>query len=227
MADVVEEAAPEEKLVLAALAHVDDAQVLRAFRRQERRETEQLGFGLAELTAVVTPIVWVAVDEACRTAVQSSVEAARGRIAGAARRLFRRQSAPAAETEVPELSREQLALVHHRVLEDARSAGIEEQAATALADRVVARLILAARADGGPEEGTERRCESCGPGRAPAARARRRGPVRPARSACRNDPAVRAPRHRRVHGFPGDVQHRRRRAPRTRRGGTRLLVRDR
>ncbi|MFB9733555.1 hypothetical protein ACFQE4_30965 [Streptomyces thermocoprophilus] len=149
VADVVEEAAPQEKLVLAALAHVDEAQVLRAFRAQEHRRTEQLGFGLAELTAVVTPIVWVAVDEACRNAVQSSAEAVSGRITGAARRLFgRRRPAPAAETQIPPFSREQLAHLHRRVRQDAQSAGLDEPAATALADRVVARLLLAAGTDG-------------------------------------------------------------------------------
>lgn len=148
--DIVTQTAPQEAPVLAALTHVDDAQVRRMCRK--RRGAEPLGFGLAEVTAVVTPIVWLAVDEACRMAVQSSVASTRERVAGAARKLFRRE--PAA-VEVPELSREQLALVHRRVLEDARRAGLEEEAAATLADQVVARLLLAAPGGGESAEGNE------------------------------------------------------------------------
>ncbi|MGW6403664.1 hypothetical protein [Streptomyces sp. NPDC055134] len=143
--DVVAQYAPEEAPVLAALAHVDDAHVVRILRG--RRKTEPLGFGFAEVVAVVTPVVWLAVDEACRSAVQSSVDSAYARLAGAARRLLRRPSAAGAAggsaTEVPELSRDQLDLVHRRVTEDAQAAGLAAEDAEKLADRVVARLILA------------------------------------------------------------------------------------
>ncbi|MER8044497.1 hypothetical protein [Streptomyces sp. NPDC094032] len=138
--DVVTGYAPEEVPVLAALAHVDDAEVVRILRG--RRKGEPLGFGFAEVAAVVTPVVWLAVDEACRSAVQSSVGSAYARLAGVTRRLLRRPSAESA-TEVPELSRDQLDVVHRRVTEDARTAGLAAEDAERLADRVVARLILA------------------------------------------------------------------------------------
>ncbi|MFF9453179.1 hypothetical protein [Streptomyces flaveolus] len=143
--DVVSQFAPEEIPVLTALGHVDDAQVIGIFRG--RRKTEPLGFGFAEVVAVVTPVVWMAFDEACRSAVQASVASASARLAGAARRMLRRPSAAGAAegsaTEVPELSREQLDVVHRRVTEDAQTAGLTSEDAEKLADRVVARLILA------------------------------------------------------------------------------------
>ncbi|MFE5595070.1 hypothetical protein [Streptomyces sp. NPDC056549] len=168
--DVVAELAPEEMPVLAALDHLDDPTVLRMLRG--RRRTEALGFGLAEVAAVVTPIVWLAVDEACRAAVAGTVESARGRFTRGARRLLRRQPAPdapaveagtedgaatgadadtrtepgtgAGQAVVPTLTREQLEVVHRRVLADAGAVGLPTADATVLADRVVARLVLAA-----------------------------------------------------------------------------------
>lgn len=131
--DVVTQYAPEEAPVPAALAHVDDADVVRILRG--RRKIEPLGFGFAEVVAVVTPVVWLAVDEACRSAVRSSVDSGYARLAGATRRLLRRPSAAGAAegpvAEAPELSRDQLDLVpvrdqldlvHRRVTQDARDA---------------------------------------------------------------------------------------------------------
>jgi len=151
--DVVSQAAPEEMAVVAALARLDDAGVARVLRKRGRGRADPLGFGVAEVVAIVTPVVWSAVDEACRTAVQSSVKSAGGRMARLVRRIVRR-SRPAEEepvtgaTEVPPLTREQLALVHRRVVADARTAGLNEADAEALAERVVARLLLAASGDG-------------------------------------------------------------------------------
>ena len=145
--DVVAQVAPEEAPLLLALSHVDDVRVARMLR--QRRHAEPLGFGLAELPAIVTPIVWLTVDEACRMAVQSSVDSMRTRVTGSVRRLLRR---PAKGLTVPELSREQLDLVHRRVREDARKIGIADDVAEALADRVVARLLLARPADGSETE---------------------------------------------------------------------------
>ncbi|WP_354637649.1 hypothetical protein [Kitasatospora camelliae] len=137
--DVVTQLAPEELPLLRGLDGMPAEKVVELFGR--RRRGEPLGFGLAEAAALVTPVVWMAVDEACRAAVGAGVErAGRG-----FRRLWRRgggrgHARPAVEPPVPPLDARQLAAVHARVHAGAREAGLDESAAGALADCVVARL---------------------------------------------------------------------------------------
>lgn len=145
--DVVAQVAPEEAPLLSALRQIDDTDVPRMLRR--RQGDEPLGFGLGELAGIVTPIVWLAVDEACRkaleSAVDSAVESVRARVAKTLRMLFKRSASP---RTVPALAAEQLAVVHRRVREDGVASGMPESAAEALADKVVARLLLAQSSDG-------------------------------------------------------------------------------
>jgi hypothetical protein len=150
--DVVAEAAPDELVVLDGLSGLEDGQVTRTFRRR-RAPREPLGFGGMEVSVLVTPVVWLVVNEAVRhataRAVDGAVERALPRVRAAVRRLLRRPPAPS--PPVPPLSAGQLAEVHRQVLDRAGEAGVEETEAAALADAVVSRL---ARADeGGQDEG--------------------------------------------------------------------------
>ncbi|WP_063785037.1 hypothetical protein [Streptomyces sp. TP-A0356] len=136
---VVREQAPSELPLVEALGRLDEDSVVRLLnRRADHREP--LGFGLAEVTAVVTPVVWIAVDEACRSGVKAMVGGVGPRLRRAVRSLLRRQ--PAALTTVPSLTRDQLDAVHQQVREGAVGAGMDESTSRALADCVVARLVL-------------------------------------------------------------------------------------
>jgi hypothetical protein len=139
--DVVTRTAPHELPLVDGLSRLDEDRVVRLLRR--RRRDERLGFGLAEVAAVVTPVVWIAVDEASRMGVKVAADGIGGRVRVAARRVFGRRAAGASgPLTVPQLSREQLAAVHERVLIGAGSAGLDGPAAQGLADHVVARLAL-------------------------------------------------------------------------------------
>ncbi|WP_433870938.1 hypothetical protein [Saccharopolyspora sp. CA-218241] len=136
--DVVVAVAPEERPVVLGLSRLDDDAVVRRLRDQRGRR-EPLGFGLGDLVVMVTPVVWLVLDEAARKVVGSAVDGAAKGLGAGLRKVFRKR--PAA-VEVPPLTREQLAEVRQRVLEAARQRGMPEERAIAVADAVVARLAL-------------------------------------------------------------------------------------
>ncbi|MBZ4015404.1 hypothetical protein CCS38_06525 [Streptomyces purpurogeneiscleroticus] len=141
--EVVADIAPEELPLVDGLALLDDTVAVRRLSRR-RGPREPLGFGLGEVFTLVTPVVWLVLDQMANRAVGTAVD---GMVEGAKtlwRKALRRQSAPVA---VPPLSREQLAEVRQRVLETAAQRGLPEERATAIADAVVARLVLADEGD--------------------------------------------------------------------------------
>ncbi|MFI5619748.1 hypothetical protein [Streptomyces sp. NPDC051567] len=143
--DVVTQYAPQERQLVEWLARLDEDEVVRLLRR--RRGEDPLGFGLSEAVAVVTPVVWLAVDEAFRGLIGAAAVGLAARLG----RLVRRT--PPLSAGMPKLSREQLAVVHRRVLEGAAGAGLDRSAADALADGVVARLALDPAPEDNPPEG--------------------------------------------------------------------------
>ncbi|GAA4661186.1 MULTISPECIES: hypothetical protein [Amycolatopsis] len=136
--DVVTEVAPEELPVVEGLLQFDDDTVVRRLRRGNRLR-EPLGFGLGEIATLVTPALWLVLDEAGRRFAGAAVESAGKRLRAACRALLRRRSKP---VTVPLLTREQVADVRHRVLESAVRNGLTRPDAVALADAVAARLFL-------------------------------------------------------------------------------------
>jgi hypothetical protein len=141
--DCVARYAPEELPFVAVLGSMDQELVARSLR--QRRRDQQLGFGLTEITAAVTPVVWLALDEAGRMTVRAAIEGTGTRIKAALGRLRRRNRLPA---EIPPLSREQLVAVHRRIVAGVLAAGMPESTAHALADHVIARLTLDQLCDG-------------------------------------------------------------------------------
>lgn len=134
--DVVAEAAPEELPLVEGLSRFDDEIVVRRLTRRSRPR-EPLGFGLEEVAALVTPVVWIVVQEAVRRVVDSAVAGvAKGPWARLRRRLGRR----AAPLTVPPLTREQIVEVRQRMLELAAQSGLERERAVTLADLLVTRL---------------------------------------------------------------------------------------
>jgi hypothetical protein len=139
--DVVATAAPHELPLLDSLGAFHDEQVTALVARR-RTSRDPVGFGVVEVSALVTPVVWLVVDEVVKRGVGVTVDGMFARLRSLFRRLFRRQSG--APRAVPPLTPAQLAAVHARVLERAATAGIDARTAEIVADAVVSRL---ARAD--------------------------------------------------------------------------------
>jgi hypothetical protein len=167
--DVVTEVAPEELPLLAGLAGFDDATAVQRLGGEVRRR-EPLGFGLGEVAALVTPVVWLAVDQATQQIVGTWVQNRVARTGIALRRVFRRSAPP--PVVIPALTREQLALVRRSVLTMAAQRGLEPERAAVIADAVVTRLVLD---EPEPEAAAVAEVEPDGPPELPAPRT----PVRP------------------------------------------------
>lgn len=138
---VVAERASHELPLVEALWQLDDEQAVRILGgRGERREP--LGFGLAEVTGLVTAVVWLVLDQAARRAVDTATDSAIERSRSGLRRLLRRTPAEPPRL-VPEWDRAELAAVRAQIVERAAERGIEDSEAQALADAVVAHLATA------------------------------------------------------------------------------------
>ncbi|WP_037826156.1 hypothetical protein [Streptomyces sp. NRRL B-1347] len=137
--DILVEQAPREVKLLDGMAALSDGQITRVFRRSRTRR-DPLGFGAAEVLALVAPVVWLVVNEVAQRSAATAVDGA-SRWGGAWLRRVRRLPDP--PTEVPALSCGQLEAVHRKVVERAQASGVEAGAAEALADAVVARLAMA------------------------------------------------------------------------------------
>jgi hypothetical protein len=94
---------------------------------------------LDEIAVLVTPVVWIAVEEAVRRIVDSAVAGVAKGLSARLRRLLRRRAAP---LTVPLLTREQIVEVQQRVLELAAQNGLEREHAATLANLLGARLSL-------------------------------------------------------------------------------------
>lgn len=136
--EVVTKLAPDELPLLEGLLELDDTTV---FRRPEGhgQRREPLGFGVGEVAVLVTPVVWVALDQAARRYSEHIADGIWVRSGRALRRLSRRSGPP---PEVPPLSHEQLADVKRVVLEVSKQRGLSSQQAEDVANAVVTRLFL-------------------------------------------------------------------------------------
>ncbi|MFJ6748519.1 MULTISPECIES: hypothetical protein [unclassified Streptomyces] len=146
--DVVAEHAAHELPLVEGLCRYDDDRVIRTLTRSRPRE-EPLGFGYAEAAALVTPVVWLVLDQAARRGVDVLAEhlAAQGR--GRLRRLLRRAPQTPARVVI-ELEPGELALVRQHIVARATEQGIGPQEAEILANAVVARLATTGHEEEGP-----------------------------------------------------------------------------
>ncbi|MFF2780584.1 hypothetical protein ACFVU3_37505 [Streptomyces sp. NPDC058052] len=138
--EVVAEVAPAELVLVDGLAQFDDATAVRRLGGSGGRR-EPLGFGLGELAALVTPVVWLVLDQTARKLAESAVDSSLSGTRSWLRRMRRRTEEPLA---IPPLTTEQLAEVRTRVVETASRRGLSAEEAEAVADAVVARLAIAA-----------------------------------------------------------------------------------
>lgn len=138
--DVVANVAPHELPLVDGLRRFDDETAVRRLRRGGRSD-DPLGFGLGEVATLLTPVVWLTLDEAARTIVGTTVEGAAKTSKAKLRRIFRRSHAP---VMVPALTREQLSEVRQSIMESSARNGVDQRLSETLADAVVARLALRA-----------------------------------------------------------------------------------
>ncbi|MGH3784065.1 MAG: hypothetical protein ACRDRO_26470 [Pseudonocardiaceae bacterium] len=128
--DVVAKAFPAELPLVAALSRFDDGTVVRRLTRRSRPR-EPLGFGLDEVAALLTPVLWIALEDTVRRIVDSAETSVAKKSKVLLRKLLRRRPA---RLTVPPLTHEQIAEVQQRVLEIAACNGLDQERAVMLAD---------------------------------------------------------------------------------------------
>ena len=136
--DIVAEVAPAELPVADGLRQLgEDGAVRRLARR--RRRSEPLGFGLGEIVPLVTPVLWIALDEAVRRCADDVADGLLAWALRLLRRVFRRPTPP---RSVGPFTQGQLQFLRKRVRELALEYGHDRKDAEALAERLVARVVL-------------------------------------------------------------------------------------
>jgi hypothetical protein len=135
--DVVAAHAPEETVLLDGFADLPDEKVTRLMRGRGRQRNGPLGFGLPEAVALVTPVVWLVLDEVAKKAGEDAAEGSVSRLRRLVRRVLRRKQP---RRSIPRLTPEQLSLVHAHTRERGVAAHLDEETAHSLADAVVSRL---------------------------------------------------------------------------------------
>ncbi|MDX8145410.1 hypothetical protein SK854_25090 [Lentzea sp. BCCO 10_0061] len=142
---VVRKIAPEElsSFDIVAAPYLESPK--QAERRLRQAHDDPLGFGLGDIVAMATPVIAL-VSGSVITAVSDSVgKAVSDGTTNAVRKAWRKlRGKPAATLELPStpLTTTQLAEVRQIALERALSLGMDQQKADALADAVIAALVL-------------------------------------------------------------------------------------
>jgi hypothetical protein len=144
---VVASQASHELPYFTRLARSGDSWVLWRLRHRQGR-TGPLGFGLSEMAALATPVIWITLNEAAR---EFGSAAGDGMFAGAkalAGRLLRRKPRPAV---IPPLTEEQRQKVHAAVRESLLKKKLSEQRADDIANAVYYALSAKSAAPGKTE----------------------------------------------------------------------------
>jgi hypothetical protein len=147
--DVVAKVAPEELAVVTGLAEFDDATVIWRLGRGARRR-EPLGFGWGDIVALVTPLVWLVLNEAAQKAAGVAVSSAAKGTKALVRKIFRTKSA---DVVVPPLTNDQLDQLRKQLLEAAAQQGIATEHAEDIAKEVLKRLAAGDPPEDPPEPG--------------------------------------------------------------------------
>ncbi|NKE58473.1 hypothetical protein FXN61_17260 [Lentzea sp. PSKA42] len=142
---VVRKIAPEELSAYDIVAAPYLESPKQAERRLRRAHDDPLGFGLGDIVAMATPVIAL-VSGSVITAVSDSVgKAVRDGTTSAVRKAWRKirgkQPEPLELPSTP-LTTAQLAEVRQIALDRALSLGMKQQKAEALADAVIAALVL-------------------------------------------------------------------------------------
>ncbi len=147
--DVISEVAPEELPLVDRLRRLDDEQVLKLLTRRRRRR-DLLGFGLSEMVALASPVVWVVASEAAKRFTNSAITGSGKAAKAGLRKLFRRAKTASV---VPPLTKEQIEDVWTKTRNSALSNGMDQQRAESLADAVMRRLLVRGQILDDPADG--------------------------------------------------------------------------
>ena len=146
---VVQEVAPEELPVIDGLSAVDDDTAVQLLSKKARQD-EPLGFGVGEVVVMVTPLVWVAVNEAARKLAAAAGDGAASGVRAVVKKIFRHRKTEH-RTIVP-LTADQLAWVQQQVITAALDRGFGQKRASVIADSVVSRLALISPREQGSDD---------------------------------------------------------------------------
>lgn len=135
--DVVQDVAPEELPVLAALEQLPPRGIDGALARADRRE-DPLGFGIGEIAVVATPILWVALQQVVDRMATTAADGTAAWIRTWLRRWFSRRRRYS--RAIPHFGPAERDEVRDLVMEQARRMGMKPERAELLALRVADRL---------------------------------------------------------------------------------------
>ncbi|WP_176946902.1 hypothetical protein [Lentzea fradiae] len=145
---VVARVEPAELPLLDGLAEFDDETVVR--RLSGRAGREPLGFGLGEILALVTPVVWLVLNEIAQRAAGAAVD---GTAKGAKRLLRRLTGRRSQQVVLPALTADEVAEVRRRLRELAAAHELDdaltEEIVTAVLDHIDRRPPDEREDDGG------------------------------------------------------------------------------
>lgn len=133
---MIGEVAVNELFIVDGLGLYDDDAVVRRLKRGGKRN-EPLGFGVEEVTALATPVLWLALDEMAKRLAERAADGALTGVKGLARKLLHKDSA---KRTLPELSEDDLGEVERLLTELAATRGLDSALAQAIATVAVARL---------------------------------------------------------------------------------------
>ncbi len=128
---VVAERAPEERDTAADLLNREPDEITRML--SSRGGDSELGFGLGEVAVLVTPLVWMVLQQFAQELAGATVRAATGRLSAAWRRLRGR---PGSVSALPRLDEAQLEELCDIVTRRAQESGLAEDSARQLAASV-------------------------------------------------------------------------------------------
>lgn len=134
--EVVAEVAPDELPIVDGLAMIDHAHAVRQMRKRPRKQ-EHLGFGLGEVAVLVTPILWLALNEAAKQIVGDTVKMTGNRLKAATIRIFGKAAGPAT---LPAMNEKQREALRQEVITSALEKGLPRERAYELADALISRI---------------------------------------------------------------------------------------
>jgi hypothetical protein len=133
---VVDSQAGYELAYFSRLARFDDSWALWRLRRRRGRD-EPLGFGLGEMATLVTPVVWIAVNEAAREFGSAAGDGMFVGLRALGRRLLRRKPKKAT---IPRLTQQQQEKVCDKIKDELLKAKLSQKRATDIANAVFREL---------------------------------------------------------------------------------------
>jgi hypothetical protein len=134
--NVVADFAPEELPLVAALGHLPPDEVGKRLADGTSRD-DPLGFGMGEVVALVTPVVWTAVQQVVNHMATSAADGMGTRVRD---RLIKRRHRKAPGTPLPRFGPAEYAQVASTVGEQAVRLGMTPERAELLSHRVVDEL---------------------------------------------------------------------------------------